>query len=158
MSEKRFIVVDHSTCVFDKITKEEYVCIDREEAFLVCKRLNEQQATINELQSIINHCKRKTGSGKKMNEQSMKDIIKLHNCYTQYELIGNKIVTDYSTWDLNTPKGREDVLTELRNLERKGLNMFALATKAMNNDLSYEEFHEAIKMIYDDIDRKNRNL
>ena len=37
MSEKRFIVVDNSTCVFDKITKEEYVCIDREEAFLVCK-------------------------------------------------------------------------------------------------------------------------
>ena len=50
MSEKRFIVVDHSTCVFDKITKEEYVCIDREEAFLVCKRLNEQQAIIEELE------------------------------------------------------------------------------------------------------------
>lgn len=59
---------------------------------------------------------------------------------------------------LNTPKGREDVWTELKNLERKGLNMFALATKAMANELSYEEFHEAIKMIYDDIDRKNRNL
>ena len=93
-----------------------------------------------------------------MNEQSMKDIIKLHNCYTQYELIENEIVTDYAIWDLNTPKGREDVLIELRNLERKGLNMFALATKAMNNELSYEEFHEAIKIIYDDIDRKNRNL
>lgn len=25
MSEKRFIVIDHSTCVFDKITKEKYV-------------------------------------------------------------------------------------------------------------------------------------
>ena len=49
MNEKRFITIDHSTCVFDKITKEEYVCIDREEAFLVCKRLNEQQATINKL-------------------------------------------------------------------------------------------------------------
>ena len=49
MSEKRFIVADHSTCVFDKITKEEYVCIDREEAFLVCKRLNEQQDTISQL-------------------------------------------------------------------------------------------------------------
>ena len=84
-----------------------------------------------------------------MNEQSMKDIIKLHNCYTQYELIENEIVTDYAIWDLNTPKGREDVLIELRNLERKGLNMFALATKAMNNELSYEEFHEAIKIIYD---------
>ena len=93
-----------------------------------------------------------------MSEQPMKDIIKLHNCHTQYELIGNKIVTDYAIWDLNTPKGREDVWTELRNLERKGLNMFALATKAMNNELSYEEFHEAIKIIYDDIDRKNRNL
>ena len=46
MNEKRFITIDHSTCVFDKITKEEYVCIDREEAFLVCKRLNEQQDTI----------------------------------------------------------------------------------------------------------------
>ena len=30
------------------------------------EKINEQQATINELQSIINHCKRKTGSGKKM--------------------------------------------------------------------------------------------
>ena len=50
MSEKRFIVVDHSTCVFDKITKEEYVCIDREEALLVCKRLNEQQSIITSLE------------------------------------------------------------------------------------------------------------
>ena len=50
MNEKRFITIDHSTCVFDKITKEEYVCIDREEAFLVCKRLNEQQATISRLE------------------------------------------------------------------------------------------------------------
>ena len=40
MTEKRFIVVDYSTCVFDTITKEEYVCIDREEAFLVCNGLN----------------------------------------------------------------------------------------------------------------------
>ena len=53
MNEKRFITIDHSTCVFDKITKEEYVCIDREEAFLVCKRLNEQQATIDEQKIII---------------------------------------------------------------------------------------------------------
>ena len=41
----------------------------------VVDKLNEQQDTINELQSIVNHCKRKTVSGKKMNEQSMKDII-----------------------------------------------------------------------------------
>ena len=40
MTEKRFIVADCSTCVFDTITKEEYVCIDREEAFLVCNVLN----------------------------------------------------------------------------------------------------------------------
>ena len=32
----------------------------------VVHKLNEQQATINELQSIINHCERKTESGKKM--------------------------------------------------------------------------------------------
>ena len=50
MNEKRFITIDHSTCVFDKITKEEYVCIDREEAFLVCKRLNEQQDAICKLE------------------------------------------------------------------------------------------------------------
>ena len=50
MNEKRFITIDHSTCVFDKITKEEYVCIDREEAFLVCKRLNAQQDAICKLE------------------------------------------------------------------------------------------------------------
>lgn len=53
MSEKRFIVADHSTCVFDKITKEEYVCVDREEAFLVCQRLNEQQAEIERLKKEL---------------------------------------------------------------------------------------------------------
>ena len=53
MSKKRFIVADHSTCVFDKITKEEYVCINREEAFLVYKRLNEQQDTIEKQKRII---------------------------------------------------------------------------------------------------------
>ena len=31
--------------------------------------LNEQQDTINELQSIINHCERKTWSGKKMKSE-----------------------------------------------------------------------------------------
>lgn len=55
MNEKRFITIDHSTCVFDKITKEEYVCIDREEAFLVCKRLNEQQATIEQLKRRLDY-------------------------------------------------------------------------------------------------------
>lgn len=53
MNKKQFIVVDHSTCVFDKITKEEYVCIDREEAFLVCKRLNNQQDTIDKQKEAI---------------------------------------------------------------------------------------------------------
>ena len=52
MNEKQFIVADHSTCVFDKITKEEYVCIDREEAFLICKRLNNQQAIITKLKEL----------------------------------------------------------------------------------------------------------
>ena len=54
MSKKRFIVADHSTCVFDNITKEEYVCIDREEAFLVCKRLNKQQENIQKMKHSLN--------------------------------------------------------------------------------------------------------
>lgn len=32
-------------------------------------KIEEQQTTINELQSIINHCERKTGSGKKMKSE-----------------------------------------------------------------------------------------
>ena len=35
----------------------------------VVHKLNEQQDIINELQSIINHCERKTGSGKKMKSE-----------------------------------------------------------------------------------------
>lgn len=54
MNKKRFIIPDHSTCVFDKITKEEYVCIDKEEAFLVCKRLNKQQDTIQQMKHSLN--------------------------------------------------------------------------------------------------------
>ena len=38
-------------------------------ALQVTKKLNEQQDIINELQSIINHCERKTESGKKMKSE-----------------------------------------------------------------------------------------
>ena len=38
-------------------------------------KIEEQQATINELQSIINHCERKTESGKKMNEEKSEEPV-----------------------------------------------------------------------------------
>ena len=38
-------------------------------ALQVTKKLNDQQDIINELQSIINHCERKTESGKKMKSE-----------------------------------------------------------------------------------------
>ena len=88
MSEKRFIVVDHSTCVFDKITKEEYVCIDREEAFLVCKRLNEQQATIEQLQEEIEELKREIDDWKSSTCSYMnKDSILSMDCQIVQEAL-----------------------------------------------------------------------
>ena len=61
MSEKRFERWNDFCCK---------VKDNQEDTFLnwedVVKKLNEQQDTINELQSIINHCERKTESGKKM--------------------------------------------------------------------------------------------
>ena len=56
MSEERF-VIDYDL--------EEL----EEENVKLRAKIEEQQATINELQSIINHCERKTESGKKMNEE-----------------------------------------------------------------------------------------
>lgn len=61
MIEKRFIVIDGSTCVFDKITKEECVCIDREVAFLVCNKLNNIHETneyLNKLYADV-ECRKK---------------------------------------------------------------------------------------------------
>ena len=56
MSEKRF-VIDYDL--------EEL----EEENVKLRAKIEEKQTTINELQSIINHCERKTESGKKMNEE-----------------------------------------------------------------------------------------
>ena len=68
MSEKRFERWnDHSCKVKDN---QEDTLLDWED---VVDKLNEQQATINELQSIVNHCERKTGSGKKMNEEKSEE-------------------------------------------------------------------------------------
>ena len=44
-------------------------------ALQVTKKLNDQQDIINELQSIINHCERKTESGKKMNEEKSEEPV-----------------------------------------------------------------------------------
>ena len=56
MSDKRF-VIDYDL--------EEL----EEENVKLRAKIEEQQTTINELQSIINHCERKTGSGKKMKSE-----------------------------------------------------------------------------------------
>ena len=44
-------------------------------ALQVTKKLNDQQDIINELQSIINHCERKTESGKKRNEEKSEEPV-----------------------------------------------------------------------------------
>lgn len=62
MSEKRF-VIDYDL--------EEL----EEENVKLRAKIEEQQATINELQSIINHCERKTESGKKMNEEKSEEPV-----------------------------------------------------------------------------------
>ena len=69
MSEKRFIwKCDDENCqIYDTKKKKAYFNVE------VVDLLNEQQSTINELQSIINHCKRKTESGKKMNEEKSEE-------------------------------------------------------------------------------------
>ena len=59
MTEEQFIVADCSTCVFDKVTEEEYVCISREEAFLVCNRLNALCKEKEELLDERNYFERK---------------------------------------------------------------------------------------------------
>lgn len=70
MSEKRFERWNDYSCK---------VKDNQEDTFLnwedVVKKLNEQQDTINELQSIVNHCKRKTGSEKKMNEEKSEEPV-----------------------------------------------------------------------------------
>ena len=62
MSDKRF-VIDYDL--------EEL----EEENVKLRAKIEEQQATINELQSIINHCERKTESGKKMNEEKSEEPV-----------------------------------------------------------------------------------
>ena len=62
MSEERF-VIDYDL--------EEL----EEENVKLRAKIEEQQATINELQSIINHCERKTESGKKMNEEKSEEPV-----------------------------------------------------------------------------------
>ena len=64
MSEKRFERWNDYSC---KVKDNQEDTLLRWED--VVKKLNEQQALINELQSIINHCERKAESGKKMNEE-----------------------------------------------------------------------------------------
>ena len=59
MTEEQFIVADCSTCIFNKVTKEEYVCIDREEAFLVCNKLNALCKEKEELLDERNYFERK---------------------------------------------------------------------------------------------------
>ena len=62
MSEERF-VIDYDL--------EEL----EEENVKLRAKIEEQQATINELQSIINHCERKTESGKKRNEEKSEEPV-----------------------------------------------------------------------------------
>ena len=73
MSEKRFSETErncyYTSLVFDNQTQEELGTSK------VVDLLNEQQDTLNELQSIINHCERKTGSGKKMNEEKPEESV-----------------------------------------------------------------------------------
>ena len=128
MSEKRFIVVDHSTCVFDKITKEEYVCIDREEAFLVCKRLNEQDKEIGLLRLELDAHKNPLWSTreaeKKVNElsDSLADEIKKNGLLNE-ELI----------------KGLEQL--------RKGLDSFK-----QNLEVVVEQCNETLKRLKEEYD------
>ena len=61
---KRFERWNDSSCKVKD--NQEDTLLDWED---VVDKLNEQQDTINELQSIVNHCKRKTGSGKKMKSE-----------------------------------------------------------------------------------------
>ena len=65
MSEKRFEFYSDDLVigVLDTVTGRTF------NSFEIVDCLNEQQSTINELQSIVNHCKRKTGSGKKMKSE-----------------------------------------------------------------------------------------
>ena len=62
MSDKRFEFYSDDLVigVLDTVTGRTF------NSFEIVDCLNEQQSTINELQSIIIHCERKTGSGKKM--------------------------------------------------------------------------------------------
>ena len=62
MSDKRF-VIDYDL--------EEL----EEENVKLRAKIEEQQTTINELQSIINHCERKTESGKKRNEEKSEEPV-----------------------------------------------------------------------------------
>ena len=65
MSDKRFEFYSDDLVigVLDTVTGRTF------NSFEIVDCLNEQQSTINELQSIINHCERKTGSGKKMKSE-----------------------------------------------------------------------------------------
>ena len=64
MNEKRFERWNDSSCKVKD--NQEDTLLSWED---VVHKLNKQQDIINELQSIINHCERKTGSGKKMKSE-----------------------------------------------------------------------------------------
>ena len=70
MSDKRFEKWNDCSCKVKD--NQEGILLSWED---VVKKLNEQQDTINELQSIINHCERKTESGKKMNEEKSEEPV-----------------------------------------------------------------------------------
>ena len=74
MSDKRFYITDTGLGL-DTVSDEMYSFGDEEDFCRLFDKLNEQQSTINELQSIINHCERKTWSGKKMSEEKLEEPV-----------------------------------------------------------------------------------
>ena len=90
----------------------------------------------------------------------IKEMVEYHKHFTRYHHVLHYIhAGKYGVWDFDKEEGREYILTELRNLERKGLNLLTLACAVMDNkDMSEDEFQEAVMMIYDDNDRTNHNL
>ena len=68
MSKQRFYITDTGLGL-DTVSDEIYNFGNEEDFCRLFDKLNEQQDIINELQSIVNHCERKTGSGKKMKSE-----------------------------------------------------------------------------------------
>lgn len=115
---------------------------------------------LNDLDCEIKELKKKNDELKSYHSKIRKDsndnlerlgeIIRTHKNYSQYELYEKDIISENGIWDMMTVKGRESVLDELRKLERKSLNFFALATLLYNGGLGKEDFHKSLRMIYDD--------